>query len=59
LKVRKRGEQVGLCAQCQEPLPSWGAILDRIEAMKGYTPENTRLLCPACDAAVQAERKYR
>jgi hypothetical protein len=43
--------------------PSWarlsrGAVLDRLEAMLGYTPENTRLLCPKCNARVQEERKY-
>jgi rubrerythrin len=59
LKARKREEQGELCARCSEPLPNRGAILDRIEAMKGYTPENTRLLCPICDTATQAEREYR
>jgi hypothetical protein len=33
-------------------------VLDRIKAMKGYTTGNTRLLCPECDAKVQAERAY-
>jgi hypothetical protein len=58
LKLRKMGEQGGLCARCREPLPNRGAVLDRIEAMTGYTPENTRLLCPPCDVAIQAERGY-
>ena len=58
VKAQKRGEQGGKCAGCQEPLPEKGAVLDRLEAMKGYTLENTRLLCPSCDRAVQEERGY-
>jgi hypothetical protein len=59
LKALKRGEQGGRCAICAEPLPETGAVLDRIEAMPGYTPANTRLLCPACDLKVQVERGYK
>ena len=58
LKAQKRGEQRNLCARCSSELPEKNAVLDRIEAMKGYTRENTRLLCPACDVAVQEERGY-
>ncbi len=58
LKARKFGEQAGKCARCQGPLPEKGAVLDRVEAMEGYTLQNTRLLCPACDSALQAERGY-
>lgn len=58
LKARLRAEQKSLCARCRETLPEKNAVLDRIEAMKGYTPENTRLLCPACDIAQQEERGY-
>jgi hypothetical protein len=59
LKAHKMGEQGGLCAICKEQLPDRGAVLDRIEAMAGYTPENTRLLCPSCDTAVQAGQRYK
>jgi len=58
LKATKRGEQRNRCAVCGEQLPAKNAILDRIEAMKGYTRENTRLICPQCDTRVQEERKY-
>jgi len=58
LKARLRAEQYGRCPICQSDLPEKNAVLDRIEAMKGYTPENTRLLCPACDIRQQKERGY-
>ena len=58
LKAFKRGEQSGRCALCGQDLPSRNAVLDRLNAMKGYTPENTRLLCPSCDSSVQAERGF-
>jgi hypothetical protein len=45
LKTRKRKEQHGLCALCQQPLPEKDVILDRFEAMAGYSDANTRLLC--------------
>jgi hypothetical protein len=35
------------------------SVLDRIEAMKGYTAENTRVLCQPCDTTVQIERGYK
>ena len=59
LKASKWKEQGGLCHLCQNPLPKKGAVLDRLKAMDGYTSENTRLLCPTCDTAVQTERGYR
>jgi hypothetical protein len=46
LKAFKRGEQGGTCALCRRDLPERDSVLDRLEAMKGYTAENTRLLCP-------------
>ncbi len=58
LKARKRGEQGDKCALCAGPLPERNAVLDRVEAMLGYTPDNTRLLCPQCDNKVQVERGF-
>ena len=58
LKALKRGEQGGKCALCAEPLPEKNAVLDRVEAMLGYTPHNTRLLCPQCDNKIQVERGF-
>lgn len=58
LKSSKRGEQQNRCAVCQGELPSKNAVLDRLEAMKGYTAENTRLICPECDVKIQTERGY-
>jgi len=58
LKAQKRGEQGNRCALCANELPEKNAVLDRIEAMKGYTAGNTRLLCPACDLSVQEQRGY-
>ena len=43
LKIQKFKEQNGLCTICGEALPTSGAELDRKEAIKGYTPENTHL----------------
>lgn len=59
LKASKWKEQGGLCPLCQNPLPKKGAVLDRLNAMDGYAPENTRLLCPTCDTAIQTERGYK
>lgn len=59
LKKSKRKEQSGLCAICKMQLPEKGAILDRLEAMDGYTASNTRLLCPTCDIEVQTVRGYK
>jgi len=58
LKATKRGEQQNKCAVCQCELPAKNAVLDRYEAMKGYTAENTRLICPECDVQIQTERGY-
>ena len=48
LKARKRQEQGGKCAVCSSELPATYGVLDRFEAMKGYTVENTRLICRPC-----------
>jgi hypothetical protein len=58
LKTRKRREQEGLCARRRKDLPEKYAVLDRLAAAKGYTAENTRLICETCDREVQAERRY-
>lgn len=59
LKAIKRRSQGGLCAECQQPLPESYVVLDRLTAAGGYTEENTRLLCEACDRSVQKRRAYR
>jgi ribosomal protein L44E len=58
LKAYKRGEQRGKCAECGHELPKTNAVLDRIEAMAGYTPENTRLICRECDFKIQSSRGF-
>lgn len=58
LKALKRIEQDGKCAICKDDLPEKNVVLDRFEAMAGYTLENTRLLCQACDFAVQSSRGF-
>jgi hypothetical protein len=52
LKELKRKFQRGLCFQCETKLPEKGAELHRLQAMEGYTAENTQLLCRACHAKV-------
>lgn len=58
LKDQKWKEQRGLCAICGEPLPEKYSILDRFNAVEGYTKENTQLICQACDIAKQASKRY-
>ena len=58
LKKLKRAEQNGICPICGKPLPEKYVGLDRLDAVKGYTPENTRLIHPDCDIDVQASRGY-
>lgn len=58
LKQAKHREQHGVCPVCREPLPETYTVLDRHDAMRGYTAENTRLIHPACDTAVQRSRGY-
>ena len=59
LKVLKREQQGGACAVCRMPLPDTYTVLDRLQAIGGYTEENTRFLCPARDGKVQTERSFR
>ena len=58
LKRKKRIEQVGLCNICKQPLPANNAVLDRHDAMLGYTIENTQLLCEDCDREKQVKNRY-
>lgn len=59
LKETKWKSQRGICPTCSGPLPEKYCVLDRLEAMKGYTPENTRLICTTCDTRLQAEKGYK
>lgn len=58
LKAKLMAKQHALCNICGRQLPEKGAVLDRLEAMKGYTEDNTRLLCPSCDSKLQEQRRY-
>jgi uncharacterized protein with PIN domain len=58
LKQKMFRKQAGRCAKCGEILPEKVAVLDRFEAMSGYTEQNTRLLCPSCNVLLQEERHY-
>ena len=60
LKRRKLIGQEGKCALCREPLPpgALGSVLDRLNAMDGYTDANTRLICKDCDLKTQRERAF-
>jgi hypothetical protein len=59
LKARKMEEQKGICPICEKKLPSQYCVLDRFEAIRGYTMDNTRLICQECDYAIQRERGYK
>jgi ribosomal protein L44E len=58
LKKVKRAEQRGICPVCDEALPERYVVLDRLEAMDGYTPENTQLIHRHCDNDAQRSRGY-
>ncbi len=58
LKAEKWGEQGGKCAECGEPLPEKYAVLDRKNAVDGYTPQNTELIHAECDRKRQAAKRY-
>ncbi|MCC6126158.1 MAG: hypothetical protein IT426_14445 [Pirellulales bacterium] len=58
LKDQKWKEQRGMCSICGKELPEKYTVLDRINAMNGYTKENTRLVHQECDIAQQAARGY-
>src|SRR5881396_2642328 len=48
LKKKKHSDQHGLCIQCAKSIPVKYSELDRLEAWKGYTEQNTRLVCHEC-----------
>src|SRR5258708_6952060 len=58
LKDQKWKEQRGLCAICSKPLPETYTVLDRDDAAKGYTQENTHLIHQECDVKNQASKGY-
>ncbi len=60
LKLKMLRLQNGLCANCGRALPllARGAVLDRQNAMAGYTSENVKLICRACDDKLQESRNF-
>jgi len=58
LKAQRFKEQKGICDYCHEALPEKYSELDRIEAINGYTFENTRLVHHECHIKKHAGLKY-
>ncbi len=60
LKLKMYRLQNGLCAKCGKPLPllARGAVLDRQNAMAGYTAENVKLICRDCDDKLQESKGF-
>jgi UTP:GlnB (protein PII) uridylyltransferase len=58
LKLKKMIQQSSKCAICDGILPDKYCVLDRLNAIDGYTIENTRLIHAECDTKVQSERGY-
>lgn len=58
LKRRKMKEQDGICPLCRKKLPVSGAELDRLNAFRGYTDVNTRLVHHGCHVADQKRKGY-
>ena len=58
LKLKKMVSQEGKCANCGEKLPERGANLHRLDAMKGYTEDNTKLICQKCHDNQQAKKGW-
>jgi hypothetical protein len=58
LKDKKWKEQRGLCAICNNELPTGYTVLDRLRAVDGYTAENTRLIHQDCDVSQQKSKGY-
>lgn len=58
LKRAKFKQQNGLCSICQKELPHKYTVLDRLNAIDGYTEENTHLIHQECDIEIQKSRGY-
>jgi hypothetical protein len=58
IKKLKRIEQANRCPMCGKVLPEKNAVLDRVEAVHGYTVENTRLVHQDCDIRAQAAKGF-
>ena len=58
LKDKKWKEQRGLCSICNKELPMTYTVLDRLNAVDGYTSENTRLIHQECDVSFQQSKGY-
>ncbi|MGE0200125.1 MAG: hypothetical protein AB7P76_04065 [Candidatus Melainabacteria bacterium] len=59
LKLQKFELQNRKCKQCKKPLELKGSVLDRKNAVDGYTVENTNLIHPECDRKIQKERGFK
>lgn len=59
LKKIMRLKQHNICPICSKELPSTYSVLDRNEALKGYTEDNVKLICEDCDRKIQKERGYK
>jgi hypothetical protein len=58
LKNQKWKEQRGRCPECDKDLPESEGELDRLDAVVGYTRDNTRLIHHECHRKLQADRGY-
>ena len=59
LKSNKLLEQGGICAECgKQFVVGEEPELDRIDAMKGYTAENVRLIHHECHRRLQLEKGF-
>ena len=58
IKRERRLAQDNRCPLCNEALPEKYAVLDRFEAWKGYTFENTQLIHAECDFRRQQSKGY-
>jgi hypothetical protein len=58
LKREKWEAQGHKCAECGKPMELAYSVLDRRNAVDGYTAENTRLVHADCDYKGQAAKGY-
>ncbi len=58
LKAQLKKRQNGLCLLCGEILTE-NPVADRLQADKGYTLANTRLLCRDCDGKEQERKGFK